>query len=344
MSHRIPLKNIYYLLSYAFGFIQNTSTSKMGQEDFDSTEDLLGTILAEGMARLIRRGLDRDYIERVEELRVIRGRIDLGESLRGARIKRGYVTCQYEELEYNVLQNRLLKAAAGRLLISRSLNGDVRKELVGVYRAFHDIDGTGLSLSDFRKVRIHRNNRHYAFLLGIARMVFEYQVVDDSTGATAFFDFRDDEARMGELFEAFIYNFYEAKQCRFHVCRPHIQWFDSDEIAPGHVYLPRMRTDLVLEESGYALIMDMKYYKDMLSSWHEKGKLRSSHLYQITSYLNNIRRRNPYREHEGMLLYPVVQREFRQDYRLEGHTVKIRTVNLDQEWIGIETDLLRLIS
>jgi len=290
MSRQIPLKNIYYLLSYAFGFMQNSSTSGMDKENFETIEDLLGTILAEGMAGLLRRGLDREYIEQTEELRVIRGRIDLGESLRGARIKRGYVTCQFEELKHDVLQNQLLKGAAGRLLISRSLNGSVRKGLESVYRSFQDISGYGLSLADFRKVRIHRNNRHYAFLLGIAKMVFECQIVDESTGLTTFFDFRDNEARMGELFEAFVYNFYQSRQTRFNTSRPHIQWMDNDENNPGLAYLPNMRTDLVLEESGYVLVIDMKYYKEMLSSWYEQGKLRSSHLYQITSYLNNLKR------------------------------------------------------
>jgi hypothetical protein len=44
-----------------------------------------------------------------------------------------------------------------------------------------------------------------------------------------------------------------------------------------------------------------------------------------------------------MLLYPVVDEAFAFEYRLKGHRIAVRSVNLNQDWQHIHTDLLSLV-
>jgi len=45
-----------------------------------------------------------------------------------------------------------------------------------------------------------------------------------------------------------------------------------------------------------------------------------------------------------MLLYPTVDSPFSRDYMDKQHKIKIRTINLNQDWQGIHKDLLALVA
>ena len=45
----IPVKNIYYMLSYAFSALRSKGYASIAAEDFDNAEDLLAAILAKGI-------------------------------------------------------------------------------------------------------------------------------------------------------------------------------------------------------------------------------------------------------------------------------------------------------
>jgi 5-methylcytosine-specific restriction enzyme subunit McrC len=71
-----------------------------------------------------------------------------------------------------------------------------------------------------------------------------------------------------------------------------------------------MRTDIVLKYEDKVFIIDTKFYKKILSSFHE-NLLSSSNLYQIYSYVNNC---NFAGEVRGMLLYAAIQDEKSKKY------------------------------
>ena len=70
----IPILNIYYLLCYAWGRVQERDTIRLATlEDLSTVQDLLGKMLVHGVNNLIRRGIDRGYVEGREDLAGIRG-------------------------------------------------------------------------------------------------------------------------------------------------------------------------------------------------------------------------------------------------------------------------------
>ena len=88
--------------------------------------------------------------------------------------------------------------------------------------------------------------------------------------------------------------------------------------------------------------MDAKYYRDALRTSHGGAeKLHSGNLFQIYSYVKAKARASADRV-DGMLVYPTTSRELDLDYLIDGHSFKIRTVNLATRWSDIEKRLLLL--
>lgn len=134
------------------------------------------------------------------------------------------------------------------------------------------------------------------------------------------------------------------EQSRFHVSRPHIQWHDKQGSEFDLTWLPKMRTDLVLESSQRRIIIDTKYYAKAFQHSFRKKKVRSAHLYQMFAYVENRDASEPHgAPHEGMLLYPAVEASFVFDYRLNGHRIQVRSIDLAQSWPQIKAGLLGLV-
>ena len=76
----IPIRNIYYMLAYAFRALRSCNYKKLESEQFENVYDLLAEILVLAMQSQIKRGLVRGYVDVEEEIPSVRGRIDLGRS------------------------------------------------------------------------------------------------------------------------------------------------------------------------------------------------------------------------------------------------------------------------
>jgi len=83
----IKVKNIYYMLSYAFQALREAGFDNVASEDFDSIHDLFAAILARGVGMQVKRGLYRDYVQREEALAGLRGQVEVAETLNLPRLK-----------------------------------------------------------------------------------------------------------------------------------------------------------------------------------------------------------------------------------------------------------------
>ena len=61
MSKNIPIKNIYYLLIYAWDRYQEGKSINLEVEKSPDLPDLLSDLLFKLMCRVIKKGLDKDY-------------------------------------------------------------------------------------------------------------------------------------------------------------------------------------------------------------------------------------------------------------------------------------------
>ena len=226
----IPIENIYYLLSYAWDKLDEAELIGINPDDFEDVANLLGKVLVNGCSRLFKMGLYRNYHELEEEIPGIRGRLLIGESLRTLAFQNKKAWCRHDELDHNVLPNKILKATVLRLLQTEEVEAKIHDELKVIYERFAGIDTIQLQRHNFTQVRIHRNNAFYGFLLQVCQLIFESTAMHEDGNKYQFRDFTKDHQRLAALFEAFVYNFYDKEQTLFSVSRPSISWNFHSEV------------------------------------------------------------------------------------------------------------------
>ena len=198
MAADIPIRNIYYLLCYAWDRLAEGELVDVTSIDSTELADLFATVLLNGTNHLLRRGLGQDYENHVDELSSIKGRVDVANSSRRMLMSHGRAICAFDELNVNTLPNRIVKSTICYLSGVRTLDKTLKEKLHFIYRRLGGIDDVPLTRQLFRKVQLHSNNRFYKFLLNICELVLASWMVDESAGSYKFRDFVRDEKRMGQ--------------------------------------------------------------------------------------------------------------------------------------------------
>ena len=72
------------MLSYAFQVLKQSNYDEVASEKFDKIQDLFAAILSKGVAQQLKQGLYREYITKNETLSVMRGKLDMPETIRTA--------------------------------------------------------------------------------------------------------------------------------------------------------------------------------------------------------------------------------------------------------------------
>jgi len=122
-----------------------------------------------------------------------------------------------------------------------------------------------------------------------------------------------------------------------------IDWQVDSRDAAAAAILPKMRTDVCLQNAENKIIMDCKYYCESLQYYYEKSTIHSNNLYQLFAYVKNKEHEAGWENCAGVLLYPAVQAPLDARFRVQGHPMRVRTVDLDQDWKKIKEDLLDII-
>src|SRR6516162_2955308 len=110
MQRPIPVQNIYYLFCYAWDRFPEGASIDVGETSRPDIVDLFARVLGRGLAALLKRGLDRGYVEIEEDTSALRGRILINQTLRRRALRRADATCRFEELQYDVLHNQIIKS------------------------------------------------------------------------------------------------------------------------------------------------------------------------------------------------------------------------------------------
>jgi 5-methylcytosine-specific restriction enzyme subunit McrC len=344
MINAIPVENIYYLLCYAYNKLDEGELVNIRNKDITELVDLFGQVLANGISRLLKIGLDRGYKSFSEESRMVKGRIDFNLMVKKYLFSQAKVQSEFDELSYDVLHNRILKSTVELLLKIDILNKNIWNRLSCLKNSLHEVSVINLNKSHFRCVQLHSNNSFYAFLLDICELIYDNILISEKNGDYIFRDFIRDERQMAYLFEEFVRNFYRIEQVKYNVFRENIDWMVEKPDSYASKFLPRMQTDISLESDNRKIIIDTKFYREVFQDYYENEKIKSHNLYQLFSYLKNIESLGGLNKYcEGILLYPAVKQKISLDYIMSGHKVSIKTINLNQDWKKIKEDLFDLI-
>ncbi len=342
---QIPIENIYYLLCYAWNKLDEKERVNVSIDDKTELLDLFAKVLINATRILLKRGIDKSYIDHTEELAGVKGKIQISQTLKSNLLFKQRTICSFDDFSANIISNRILFSTIYRLTRTKDLDKQLRNELVSLQRMLLDIDPIEITNSLFKQVRINRNNRFYGFIMNVCQIIYESTLPSEEHGKYKFSDFTRDDNKMNQLFEAFIRNFYKIEQRKYKTVKKEtIKWQFDDTDEESYQYLPQMETDITLENDEEKIIIDAKFYHETMTINYNKERIKSANLYQLFSYLLNQQDGNSKTQNaKGILLYPTIETNYNLNFKYRNHTIQIRTVNLNSNWKEISGRLKEIV-
>jgi len=117
------------MLSYAFTTLNQGGYEDVATEEFENMHNLFAAILAKGIGRQLKQGLYREYLNRKEDMPVLKGKIDMQGTVKNRIARKRLVTCEYDELSENNLFNRILKTTVILLLHHPNVDAEYKSDL-----------------------------------------------------------------------------------------------------------------------------------------------------------------------------------------------------------------------
>lgn len=337
----ILIKNIYYMLSYAFQVLQQPNFEEVESEEFENIHDLFAAILSKGIAQQLKQGLHREYIEKRDNGAVLRGKLDIHENIKNAIQHQQKLACEYDELSANNLFNQILKTTAYILLTQPTVDVLRKSELKKLLLFFSEIEIIDPRQILWSHLIFHRNNHTYRMLINVCYFVLADLLLTEEKGQHKLATFLN-EHTMHRLFERFILEYYRYHHPQISAAAPQISWI----VEEGSVdFLPTMQSDIVLQDHGKSLIIDTKYYQKTMQTYFDNISFHSGNLYQIFTYVKNSDIFQDGRV-SGMLLYAKTDESITPNntYTISGNRFYIRTLDLNKRFTEIRFQLDEYLS
>lgn len=334
----IKIKNIYYMLSYAFQNLQQGKYKTCKTEDFDNARDLFAEILIKGISQEVKRGFGKEYILKQSQLSNPKGKFNITESIKNSAIQKKQLVSEYDEFSINSYLNRIIKTTS-LLLIKSDISLERKKSLKRLMIYFNEVE----ELNPFTinwKIQFNKNNQTYKMLIHICWLVIKGLMQSNNNGQFKINDFID-EQRMCRLYEKFILEFYKKEYPSLKVSSSQIKWALDDD---NDFMLPTMQSDIMIETKEKVLIIDAKYYKHSTQKQFDTITLHSNNLYQIFTYVKN--KSTCGKQVSGMLLYAKTDETLfpNNSYLMDGNKISAMTLDLNCDFNDIKEQLFKIIN
>lgn len=337
IKNHILIKNIYYMLSYAFTSLTRKEYESLASEEFDNIHNLFAAILAKGIGRQLKQGLYREYQSRTAELSALRGKVDIKGSMNNLIMRKRRLSCEFDELSENNIYNQILKTTAYLLIkqpdVARKYKDTLKKEML----LFSDVDTLDLKSVKWNSLRFHRNLISYRMLISICQLITQGMLLSEGQGSYKMASFIDDR-EMSHLYEKFILEYYRKEHPDIKASASYIPWALDDGVG---TLLPAMHSDITLRSKNHVLIIDAKYYSHTMQGWFGSESIHSGNLYQIFTYVKNTQTCNPDKTVSGMLLYARTDETLQPDnsYQMSGNRISVKTLDLNRDFKEIAKQL-----
>lgn len=334
----ILIRNIYYMLSYAFQELRQNNYVEIEGETFENIYDLFAEIMAIGISSQLKQGLYREYVDKSESMQTIKGRIDINGTIANRIQNNRKITCDYDELSENNIYNQILRTTSTMLIKHSDVNKDRKAKLKQLMLFFQGVRQIDLHTIRWNALKFDRNNRNYRMLIYLCYFIVKEWLLTTDEGAHKMREFSDEH--MNRLFEKFVLEYYKKHHPELRPEAKQIDWNVVKEQSSINI-LPIMRTDILLTIGERTLIIDTKYYSKIMQKHFNKSTIHPHNLYQIHTYVTEYDRKHQGNV-DGMLLYAKTQEEIVPDAEAkwpDGNVIYIRTLNLNTEFESIKKRL-----
>ena len=334
----ILIRNIYYMLAYAFQELRQNNYVEIKGESFDDIYDLFAEILARGVSYQLKQGLYRQYVARNESMQTVRGKIDLNGTIAQKIRHSQQIACTYDELSENNVYNQIIVTTAMILIKHSDVKRDRKSQLKKLMLFFQNVQPIDIHAIRWNTLRFDRNNRNYRMLLYICYFIVSEWLMTTEEGKFKMREFSDDH--MCRLFEKFVLEYFKKHHPETKASAAQIGWNIVEEATDTSV-LPIMQSDVLLSLGQRTMIIDTKYYSKIMQEQYGKETLRNNHLYQIRTYVDEYDRDHLHNV-DGMLLYAKTKDTDFEDAQIkhrDGFTLYIRTLDLNTDFETIKSRL-----
>lgn len=311
---KIAIAQLLSLACYAMGhFRQQENPFNFAERE--TLPDALALSLNFMARRAFARGLLHGYRARAESLYTVRGRIRFDEQLRRRFSIPLPVAVRYNEFTDDILENRLIKAAADRLSRLRLHSTPARSGLAWVVGNLDSVSLSEYPAAAVPEVKFDRLNEHYRDVVGLSRLILRHSAFEATRGEVRAAGFLMD---MNRVFQEFV-TVALREVLGLSVNTLSEKWVGTlDEGDKGEAGKVWIRPDLVWREGGgYSFVGDVKYKNLTDKSVPEED------LYQLLAYVTALDLPG------GMLIYAQGEAEVA-DYtvRHSGKTLKVAALDL----------------
>ena len=189
----ILIKNIYYMLSYAFQVLKQQDYEDVAAEEFDEVYKLFAAILCKGVPRLLKQGLHKEYITHHDDLTSMRGKLDINGTIINKMQQKQLLACEYDELSENNIYNQIIKTTMYCLIRADKVKSEHKTTLKKLIAGFGNVDIIPKDTIKWNTLHYYRNNRNYEMLLNICYLVLNGMIQTTEKGEYKLMSFSDEQ-------------------------------------------------------------------------------------------------------------------------------------------------------
>lgn len=334
-KNHIPIGNIYYMLSYAFKDLREHNVVSVKPEEFENIHQLMAEIIIRGVSYQLKKGLLRNYESCQEELAILRGKIDISDTINSGSLIRRKLVCSYDEYTDDTLMNRILKSVM-LLLIRSEIKDKQVVELRRLVRYFSSIAEVNLFNIRWDSLTYTRNHGEYRLLMSVCRIICENMLHSTEDGDVRLISFS--EENLNKLYEKFILNYCIKHYPKLKPASSEIKWAINGDMG----MLPKMQSDIMLTGNNRKLIIDAKFYSKSTQKHFDKDSFHSHNLYQIFTYVKN-ETVNYSGAVSGMLLYAKTKNDLIPNdgasFDMNGNIITVKSLDLSDDFESITKQL-----
>ncbi|MGM9532445.1 5-methylcytosine-specific restriction endonuclease system specificity protein McrC [Intestinibacter sp.] len=334
----IFIKNIYYMLAYVYTDLIQKDYRDIAVEKFENTGDILSVILFKMVSKQMKRGMIKKYIGKHEETEILKGKINISESIKLKASNKNKLYCEFDKLSINNYLNSIIKTTIKALILSKDISEQNKKNLKKLMFLFSDVDLIGVDKIRWSDIDYNRNNKSYISIINICYLVLNDLLLSTDDGQYRLANFFS-EKKMYSLYEKFVLKYYQKHYPNLHPRASKIKWNLDDE---ANQFLPEMKTDITLKGKDKILIIDTKYYEKSMQTMdlYNSRSIHSNNLYQIFTYVKN-RDTDKSGNVSGLLLYAKTDESVipNGEYMMSGNKIMVKTLDLNTEFKFIAQSL-----
>lgn len=336
----IPIENLFYMISYVLELSLCYTLNGNKSYNKQSLEELYILLFNVELNKLIKTGLIKGYHAETAELLTVRGKINLSRTIDLRCKGKNSIGCIYDKYSSDEYLNRIIKSVVDKLIFSNiSIDSvEIKRSLRQNISIMDNIDIIPLKNISWDTITFNQYNKRYKTIILLCELIVESLLLiseNESNTLNAV-----EEKLFHKLFERFIRAFFRKRYSEINVSDLKMKW----NTAETYSYIPMMHTDTTITHLNKTLIIDTKFYKEILGNNRGSRKFRTDNIYQIFSYVVNYKIQHVKQKVAGLLLYAATTLSLESDIfpyncRLGGTPISIDIIDLSVEPSKIEAQL-----